>query len=191
MNETVERFSYTGSIQSGPYLFQPIGLPVFFDIGYRQGDIWFACDDSDSPVKAFNIGGALTDCIWNTVIPAAHGLTFESDQYMWVSNVYEDKIYRINLNPTGIAEGGSEVSVSLSSDMNPFRSVVTFTGAGFAPDAVLEIYDMNGRMMMSAPFGGSFTWAGTSGSGEPVPAGAYMAVVRDGGTFESLRIIRL
>jgi len=32
MNETVERYSYTGSQQAGPNLFQPVGLPVFFDI---------------------------------------------------------------------------------------------------------------------------------------------------------------
>ena len=54
MNETVERYSASGSIQSGPYLFHSIGLPEFYDIAYLDGDIWFACDDSDSPIKAFN-----------------------------------------------------------------------------------------------------------------------------------------
>ncbi|OPL19324.1 MAG: hypothetical protein AVO35_11300 [Candidatus Aegiribacteria sp. MLS_C] len=156
-----------------------------------QDDIRFDCNDADSPVKAFNTGGALTDCIRNTVIPAARGLAFESDQFMRVSNMYEDRIYRINLNPTGTAEGGCGTSVSLCSDINPFSSVVTVTGTGLTPDAFLEVYDMAGRAVISAPFCGSFTWAATSSAGKPVPAGAYIAVVRDGESFESLRIVRL
>lgn len=185
MNETVERFSYTGSIQSGPYLFHPIGLPVFHDIAYRQGDIWYACDDSDSPVKAFTSGGALTDYIWDSVVPAAHGLCFESDQFLWVSDMYNDKLYRINLFPTGIAGGEAQSQVSLYSSCNPFTSAVTLSGEGFAPGAVLEIFDMSGRKVFSSPFQGSLTW------GEGVASGSYLVTVSDGAERECLRLVKL
>ena len=185
MNETVERYSYTGSIQSGPYLFQPIGLPVFYDIGYRQGDIWYACDDSDSPVKAFSAGGALTDYIWDTVVPAAHGLCFESDQFLWVSDMYNDKLYRINLDPTGIAGGEAQTQVCLASSRNPFNSVVTVSGEGFAPGAVLEVFDMSGRKVLSSPFQGSLTW------GEGMASGSYLVMVSDGSSRECLRLVKL
>lgn len=191
MNETVERYSYTGGLQSGPYLFQPIGLPVFYDIGYSGGDIWFACDDSDSPVKAFNTGGALTDYVMNTVVPAAHGLCFEDSRFMWVSDFYADKLYRIDLNPTGIAGGEVQTGLSLSCSMNPFYSVVTISGEGFSQGAVLEIYDLTGRMVLTEPFGGSFTWSGTDNCGRPSAAGAYIVVVRDGTLRENLRLVRL
>jgi len=187
----VERYSYTGSIQSGPYLFQPIGLPVFYDIGYSDGEIWFACDDSDSPIKAFSTTGALTGYVMDTVVPAAHGLCFEDSRFLWASDIYTDKLYRIDLNPTGIAGGEVQAGLSLSCSMNPFYTIVTVSGEGFSPDAILEVFDLSGRLVLSVPFNGYFNWSGSSEAGDQVASGAYIVVVRDGSHQENLRLVRL
>jgi hypothetical protein len=192
MKETVERYSSAGSILSGPYLFQPIALPVFHDIAYLNGDIWYACDDSDSPIKAFATTGVLTDYIWDTVIPAAHGLCFEDSQYLWASNYYTDELYRINLIPTGIEGSDPQAALSLVSDINPFTASVTIQGNGFSQAAVLDIYDIMGRMVYTTSFNGSHTWAGNDLNGNPVPSGAYTAFVHDGSSGGiSLRMLRL
>ncbi len=192
MKETVERYNSAGTLLSGPYLFQPINLPVFHDIAYRYGDIWYACDDSDSPIKAFSTTGALTDYIWDTVVPAAHGLCFEDDQFLWASNFYTDELYRINLIPTGIEGTDPLAGISLDSDVNPFSSSVTITGSGFSGNAVLDIFDIMGRKVYTTSFSGSHTWSGNDMNGFAVPAGTYTAFVHNecsGGT--SLRLLRL
>jgi len=156
------------------------------------GDIWYACDDSDSPIKAFHSSGALTNCIWNTVIPAAHGLSFEDDQYLWASNIYTDELYRINLLPTEIAEEEIQSTLSLVSSINPFSTSVTVQGTGFSGAAVLEIFDITGRKVYAASFGGSLTWGGFDMSGNPVPSGTYTVIIQDelsGGA--TLRLLRL
>lgn len=192
MWETVERYSATGTLLTGPYLFQPIGLPVFHDIGYLNGDIWYACDDSDSPIKAFNTSGALTNYIWDTVVPAAHGLCFEDDQFLWASNFYTDELYRINLNPTGIEGGDVQPVLTLESSVNPFSATVTISGTGFSEAAVLEIFDIMGRKVYTASFNGSHTWAGSDMNGNQVPSGTYSAFVHDGlSEGLSLRMLRL
>lgn len=194
MKETVEKYSVSGSLLSGPYLFQPIGLPVFHDIGYLNGDIWYACDNSDSPIKAFSTSGALTNYILNSVVPAAHGLCFEDEQYLWVSDFYTNELYRINLNPTGI-EGENvqpDLAFSLVSSVNPFSIDVTIQGTGFSDAAVLEIFDIMGRKVYTAPFNGSHTWSGIDINGNQVPSGTYTAFVHEGlSGGVSLRMLRL
>ena len=192
MWETVERYSATGTLLSGPYLFKPIGLPVFYDIGYSGGEIWYACDDADSPIKAFNTAGALTDYIWNSVVPAAHGLCFEDDQFLWASNMYTDELYRIDLTPTGIEGGEIQASLSLIPSVNPFSSSVTIAGTGFSEAAVLEIFDIMGRKVYTASFSGSHTWGGIDMNGNQVPSGTYTALVHDGiSAGATLRLLRL
>ncbi len=188
----MERYSASGSIQSGPYLFQPIGLPVFYDIGYKDGNIWYACDDSDSPVKAFSTSGALVDYVMASVIPAANGLCLEDDQqYMWVSDLHADNLYRVNLSPTGIEQGETATALELGVSMNPFFSSVTIHGEGFGQDAVLEIFDLSGRKAFEAPFQGNVTWSGSDSGGRSVPSGVYVVVVRDAEHTESFNLTRL
>lgn len=198
MWETVERYSFSGYLQSGPYLFQPLDLPVFHDIAYEGGnaigDIWYACDDSDSPIKAFDTNGELTDYIWNTVVPAAHGLCFENSQYIWASNFYTDELYRIDLHPAGIETGVSitQSARTLTTETNPFYSSVTIRGTGFTDHAQLEIFDIYGRKLIGTEFNGSFTWNGTDQHGNQVPAGSYTAIVFNGESGSvSLRLLRL
>ena len=165
---------------------------MFYDIAQKGGDIWYACDDSDSPIKAFNTGGALTDYIWNSVVPAAHGLCFEDDRYLWASNYYTDELYRIDLTPTGIEEEEIQPSLSLVSSANPFSTSVTIEGAGFSEAAVLEIFDIMGRKVYTASFNGSHTWGGFDMNDNQVPCGTYTALVHDGlSGGATLRLLRL
>ena len=165
---------------------------MFYDIAYISGDIWFACDDADSPIKAFSTSGALTDYIWNTVVPAAHGLCFEDSQFLWASNHYTDELYRINLDPTGIAGEEIQEALTLISSVNPFSSSVTIQGTGFSEAAVLEIFDIMGRKVYTASFNGSHTWGGFDTNGNRVPCGAYIAIVQDGlSGGATLRLLRL
>jgi hypothetical protein len=165
---------------------------MFYDIGYSGGEIWFACDDADSPIKAFNTAGALTDYIWDTVVPAAHGLCFENDQFLWASNTYTDELYRINLDPTGIEGDEIQASISLVSSVNPFSTSVTIQGTGFSEAAVLEIFDIMGRKVYTASFNGSHTWGGFDMNGNTVPSGTYTALVHDGlSGGATLRLLRL
>ncbi len=193
MNETVERFTFSGSIMSGPYLFQPIGLPVFHDIAFREGDsgeIWFACDASDSPVKAFSTGGSLTDYIEDEVIPAAHGLCFESDRYLWASNIHADEIYRIDLVPTGVA-GGSGAALPGTAHLelsgeSPFSEGVAVCGEGFGPSARVEVLDISGRVLLEDRFPGSYAW-----DARGYPSGVYVLRVYGEGESAALTVVKL
>ena len=74
----------------------------FHDIAYLDNEIWYACDNCDSPIKSFSSGGALTFYITDDIVPSAHGLTFEDDEHLWASDIYTDQLYRIDLNPESI-----------------------------------------------------------------------------------------
>ena len=105
MKEVVEKYSLTGSIQTGPYLFQELGID-FYDIAYEggdgAGDIWYACNDASYPVRAFNTGGTQVNSISSSVIADAHGLCFDDEGFLWVSNWNADEIYRIQLDPVAL-----------------------------------------------------------------------------------------
>ncbi len=195
MKETVEKYSIAGALLPGPYLFQPINLPSFYDIAYESvdGDIWYACDDSDSPIKAFSPTGALTSYIWNSVVPAAHGLCFESDRYLWASNINTDEIYRIDLVPEGIESGSvpNEIFV-LSSNSNPFESSVVIYGSGLSGEAEIAIFDITGRTVLTSSFENSFLWNGEDDNGNTVPAGSYIVnVINDESVIASIKLIKL
>jgi hypothetical protein len=106
MKETVERYSLTGTLQSGPYLFQELGIS-FNDITYEDGVgyIWYACNDSSYPVRVYTPSGTLVDTISSSIIPAAHGLCFDDNGYLWVSNLNTDEIYQVDLNPIALERG--------------------------------------------------------------------------------------
>ena len=105
LKETIERYSLTGTLQTGPYLFQELGID-FYDIAYEggdgTGDIWFACNDSSYPIRAYNIKASGLLEIAASIVPAAHGLCFDDEGFLWVSNLNADDIYRIQLNPVAL-----------------------------------------------------------------------------------------
>lgn len=186
LKKTVEKYSLSGYIQSGPYLFEYVEVDPFYDMAFEggdaAGDIWMACDDATSPIKAFDTNGKLTYAIYDTVIPAAHGLCFESDRYLWASNIYDDEIYRIDLEPVGVGGSASspiEGAVTLRSSANPFQSSVVLSATGIDTGR-LEIFDLAGRKIISKRFQGSFTWDGRGSSGSPVEAGPYLVRVTYG-----------
>jgi len=164
----------------------------FFDIAFKENQIWYAVDDPAQPVQVFNSSGTMVYSISSSVIPAAHGMTFDSDGYLWVADADADKIYQVDI-PLGIEEGeGSSARPGLTALGNPFSASVTLQLTGFDSSAQLNIFDLSGRTVLSQPVAGSFVWNGTDGSGSRVPAGTYMAVVQDGEGFSaSARLVRL
>lgn len=183
---SVESFSWTGTVGTNPYINSFTGLGTPYDIDISGGLIWAACDGADSPVKAFNTSGVLVDMIPGSLVEnQARGVAFESANIVWVSNPSNDMIYRIDLSVGVGGDEGSPVPVELRASANPFSASVVIEGPGFGDGALLEIFDMSGRMVESTVFEGAFCW---NGSG--VPSGAYVVRVSDGTDLESLRLVR-
>ncbi len=72
----------------------------FYDIAYYDGLYWFACSDTEYPVRLYNASGTLVDSVSSSVIPAAHGMTFDENGFLWVSNMDTDEIYKIAVSNT-------------------------------------------------------------------------------------------
>jgi len=102
MRECLEIYSYSGSIQTGPEFMVELGID-FYDIAYQNNRWWYACNDTEFPIRVYNGNGALVDSISSSVLPAAHGVTFDSDGYLWVSNMNTDEIYKIDTNASALA----------------------------------------------------------------------------------------
>ncbi len=167
------------------------------DPNYRPtvGDLWAATDHSDSPIRAYNPSGVLTYA--SDVLDGCRGMAFgplEGTDYLWASNPLDGMIYQLSLPPTGVAGQVDEPlrEFSLWAWPNPFEASVTFSGSGDLSGAVLEVYDLSGRTVYSAPFEGSLSWSGRSSEGDRVPAGVYMVLIReDSGASAALRLTRL
>ncbi len=70
----------------------------FYDIAYRDNKWWYACNDSAFPIRVYNGNGVLVESISSSILPAAHGMTFDGDGYLWVSNMNTDEIYKIDVD---------------------------------------------------------------------------------------------
>ncbi len=101
MKECLEIYSYTGVLQTGPEFMVELGID-FYDIAYYDGNWWFACNDAAFPIKVYNGSGGLVESVSSSVLPAAHGMTFDSSGYLWVSNMNTDEIYKIDLNASAL-----------------------------------------------------------------------------------------
>ncbi len=101
MKEVMEIYSYTGYLQTGPEFMLELGID-FYDIAYYNGNYWYACNDSAYPIRVYNGSGGLVESVSSSVLPAAHGMTFDGDGYLWVSNMDTDEIYKIDLNFTSL-----------------------------------------------------------------------------------------
>ncbi len=102
-------------------------------------------------------------------------------RHLWVSNPADGVIYEIDLDATGIgeSEGAAVEQLSLDVSENPSSGSVTFSGSGFGIGSVIEIYQITGRLVLSAGFDGTYTWDGCGSSGEPLPMGTYLTRVSD------------
>lgn len=151
-----------------------------YDIAYEgnangTGEIWFATN-ATSPIRAYNTSGTLTYA--SNIIPSVRGMAFFSSgghRYLWASCPSDGRIYLIDIDgTTGIEEGGTGTGeCSLTCSGNPFSQSATFTGTGFAGGAILEVFDMTGRVILSSPFTGTCTWS------DAAPAGVYCVRVSD------------
>lgn len=101
MKEVLEIYSYAGSLQTGPEFMVELGIE-FFDIAYFGNLWWYACDDSEFPIRVYNGSGQFQFSIPATEVPAAHGLTFDPDGYLWVSNLNTDEIYKVEIEYTSL-----------------------------------------------------------------------------------------
>jgi len=101
MKEVLEIYSYTGYLQTGPEFMLELGID-FYDIAWYNGNYWYACNDSAYPIRVYNGSGGLVESVSSSVLPAAHGMTFDGDGYLWVSNMDTDEIYKIDLNVTAL-----------------------------------------------------------------------------------------
>jgi hypothetical protein len=94
MKECLEKYNYSGSLLTGPEFMVELGID-FYDIAYKDNKWWYACNDTEFPIRVYNGSGALVESISSSVLPAAHGMTFDSEGYLWVSNMNTDEIYKI------------------------------------------------------------------------------------------------
>ena len=97
-------------------------------------------------------------------------------------------------DPVEIAEPSTSTVEQLSVSVtgrNPFRGSVVLSI--FSPSAGnLRIYDLSGRTILDRQVeSGLFTWTGTSDTGVPVPSGVYFAVVTDGSSMKSCRLVKI
>ena len=97
MKECLEKYTFGGYLQAGPEFMVELGID-FYDIAYFDSEWWYACNDSSFPVRAYDTNGVLVESISSSVLPAAHGMAFDSEGYLWVSNMSTDEIYKIDLN---------------------------------------------------------------------------------------------
>lgn len=186
-NSVAEGYTWTGTHNTAYILGMP-SVVTGYDAGYRtDGTVWIANDASDSPVKAYNTSSVLTQYIPGSLIAnAARGVDFDANGYLWCSNPNNDKIYKISLN-TGVEEQpGAPVPFGLSCSCNPFESSTIITGEGFSAGARIDVFDISGHVVVSAPFEGSFVLGGRD-----LPSGTYVARVRDGAEVTSLRLVRI
>lgn len=178
----------TGGSTSSLYMsyFPGIGS-TRYDTAWRSGGVWIARDCAESPILAYDTNGACAGFVEGSLIGgAAMGLTIDDEGYLWASNALNDVIYKLEVT-TGTAEGSSAGleprGITLSE--NPFRSSVVITGTGFG-DAVIEIYDMSGRVVETSAFQESYRWDASG-----APAGAYLARISDQGGSETVRMVRI
>jgi hypothetical protein len=183
----IQSFTTSGSASSVYMTYFPGVGTTRYDTAWRSGGVWVARDNAESPILAYDTGGACAGFVEGALIGgAAMGLTVDGGGHLWASNADNDVIYELEVT-TGTAEGSSAGfeprGITLSE--NPFGSSVVISGTGFG-DAVLEIYDMSGRIVETSSFRGSYRWDASE-----APAGAYLVRLSDGTGSETARAVRI
>lgn len=102
MKEVIESYNYYGTLQSGPLFMVELGID-FYDIACYKNKYWFACNSSEYPIRIYDQSGNLVESLSSSIIPAAHGMTFDEEGYLWVSNMNTDEIYKIDVSMTSLA----------------------------------------------------------------------------------------
>jgi hypothetical protein len=95
-------------------------------------------------------------------------------------------------DPVGVEEGDSPNTLAMSvSGANPFPGCVSLDL--LAPEGgLLRIYDLTGRVQLELGVdSGPFTWNSCSSAGTGVQPGLYFAVLSDGASTVSCRLMKL
>lgn len=181
----VARFTTAGTVSSYMTLFPGLGTG-YHDIAFLSGGgVWIARDNADSPIIAYNTSGVVAGFIEGSLVSAARGLAVDSEGHIWASNPDNDMIYQIDVI-TGTAEehSSSVTPRTLTVSENPFSGSVLITGSGFT-GADIQVYDVFGRSVESAPFSGSYLW-----NAQSVSPGIYFARVSDSSETLVTRLIK-
>lgn len=151
-----------------------------------DNNIWVASDNAGVVLALYNTSNTKIDYIMSYLVPYARGVAMDPDGYLWVSDIVNDKLYKIDLTE-GIEDEHTSVSeVTLTTSANPFIGSVLITGTGFAANAMIEIFDLQGRLVSNDPFDGAFNWDAA------VANGIFFAVVRDDlGNCKILELVKL
>lgn len=191
--EVVERYNLSGTLQTGPFLMVDLGID-FYDIAFLDNEIWYAVDDSAEPVQVFNSSGTKTFSISSSVVPAAAGMTFDDEGYLWVADADADLLYKVDLDPQGTAgsTGTPLPAASVSAAENPFYGAVSISLSGFSGPVTVRVVDMAGRKVAGETSSETFLWDGTCRSGLQAPAGTYSVIAVDGlGNTAATRVVKL
>ncbi|MBN2587067.1 MAG: hypothetical protein JXA64_05800 [Candidatus Fermentibacteraceae bacterium] len=166
----------------------------FYDIAFKDNQIWYAVEDPSEPIQVFNNAGTRVFSISSSIVPRAHGMTFDDLGYLWVSDADADLIYQVDLNSTGISGQGSSPleHAAVTPSCNPFSSSVSIRLTGFGGPVSIMVMDISGRIVTELEAEDQLVWNGTDRSGAQVPSGAYLIVATDdSGNCCSSRLIRL
>jgi hypothetical protein len=118
------------------------------------------------------------------------GVCFEdsSSRYLWVSNQTTDQLYRIDLG-TAVGEGGRAgiKPLGINVGQNPFYGVTTVYLNGFGDHAILQVFDLCGREVLSEPAGQSCMLDGSL-----LPAGVYvLRAIDPAGRIATASVVKL
>jgi hypothetical protein len=190
--------SSSGYSSRTTYIGDYAGTPTGYDIGYERGadgsgDIWMAVDDATSPVKCYQAStGGMVEGIEASIGIGSdiRGVCFEdsSSRYLWVSNQTTDQLYRIDLG-TAVGEGGRAgiKPLGINVGQNPFYGVTTVYLNGFGDHAILQVFDLCGREVLSEPAGQSCMLDGSL-----LPAGVYvLRAIDPAGRIATASVVKL
>lgn len=137
-----------------------------------ESNVWVATDWSSMPMRLYDQDNQMIDYIDSSVLPGARGVTLDDEGYLWVSDIDNDKIYKVDLTE-GIEGSGQGQPILLDASANPFAGQVTITGSGWTGEASIGVYDVSGSLVASDVFSGSYQF----GDPEGTSTGIYFARV--------------
>jgi hypothetical protein len=158
----------------------------YHDIAFLSGGgVWIARDNADSPIIGYTTSGVVAGYIEGSLVSAASGLAVDPDGHIWASNPDNDMIYQIDIITGTAGEHSASVEPrTLAVSENPFAGSVLITGSGFT-GAQIQLYDVFGRTVETAPFSGSYLW-----NAQSVSPGIYFARVSDNSETLVARLVK-
>jgi hypothetical protein len=157
-----------------------------------EGYVWVATDWSTIPLRLYNTSDQLIDQIGSDLVPYARGVTIDNEEYLWVGDHENDKIYKIDLTEAVEEDELAPVErTRLSASCNPFSESVRITGRGFGSNSSIRIYNTAGLLVYEDSFQGQLVLSSRNVS-QPLPNGAYIVVVAEPeGLSSSMKLLKI